>query len=75
MFYLWTANPPSMTDFLIRFNEYFPFLNRSYDNNSPRLFHFNLTDEEIAHLIDAGEQCCDLVRKSVERAMKSPARG
>lgn len=66
MYLLWTANPPSITDFLIRFNEYFPFLNKSYDNHSPRLFHFNLTDEETAQLFDTGIKCCDFVDEEME---------
>jgi hypothetical protein len=74
MYYLWTASPPSMTDFLIRFNEYFPFFNKSYSNDSPRLFHFNLNDEEIARLTDTGVKCCDLVEESFE-ALKSRACG
>lgn len=75
MYNLWTSSSPSMTDFLIRFNEYFPFLNRSYDNASPRLFHFNLTDEEIAQLIDVGLTCCDFTEETVEWAIESQARG
>jgi hypothetical protein len=74
MYNLWTANPPSMTDFLIRFNEYFPFLNRSYDNHSPRLFHFNLTNHEIAQLVDTGLKCCDFAKETVAWA-KRKARG
>ena len=54
-----------MTDVLIRFNEYFPFLNQSYDNHSPRLFHYNLTNSELAHLLFTGLKCCDLARETI----------
>ena len=67
MYNLWTTNPPSVTNFLIRFNEYFPFLNQSYDNHSPRLFHYNLTNNELAHLADTGLKCCDFAIESARR--------
>ncbi|KAF5386846.1 hypothetical protein D9615_001988 [Tricholomella constricta] len=69
MYLLWTASPPSMTDFLIRFNEYFPFLNDHCERVSPRLFHSDLSTTEIAQLEDVGLKCCDTAQGTVAWAM------
>lgn len=60
----WTANPPSMTDLMIAMNEYFPRLNKNARQESPRLFHRNLSLEEQVQINKSGEACCVLIHDS-----------
>lgn len=75
MYLLWTEDPPSMTNFLIRFNQYFPSINRSYHNSSPRLFHFNLTDQEMTQLINTAAECCKFTELTLQTAIECQAHG
>lgn len=59
-----------MTDFLIRFNEYFPSLNEHCDNKSPRLFHADLSPDEMEQLEDIGITCCEFVQETVDWAIE-----
>ncbi|KAG6831757.1 hypothetical protein H0H92_007909 [Tricholoma furcatifolium] len=68
MYLLWTAKPPSVTNFLIRFNEYFPILNDDSDRESPRLFWSDLSSEESTQLAGLGLDSCVLVQNSVKWA-------
>ncbi|KAG5335752.1 hypothetical protein C0989_000464 [Termitomyces sp. Mn162] len=68
MYLLLTAKPPSMTDFLIRFNEYFPRLNKQHQSKSPRLFWSDLSSQEIVQLSNLGADCCSQVQEIVSWA-------
>ncbi|KAG6872947.1 hypothetical protein C0995_004831 [Termitomyces sp. Mi166 len=70
-----TAKPPSMTDFLIRFNEYFPHLNKRYDKRSPRLFWSDLSSEEVVQLSKLGAECCSRVQEIVKWATYHVGKG
>ena len=47
---------------------YFPVLYEDYRDMSSHLFHFNLDDEEMRELQEAGNQCCDLLERCVRDA-------
>ncbi|KAF8629397.1 hypothetical protein AX15_003452 [Amanita polypyramis BW_CC] len=66
LYYLWTTNPPSMADFMIRFNEYFPFLNKYCTHPSPRLLHQTLSTDEQNQLGQTGLAICDLGYNSAQ---------
>ncbi|GLB37390.1 hypothetical protein LshimejAT787_0404410 [Lyophyllum shimeji] len=68
MYLLWTATPPSIADAMIRFNEYFPFLNENCDSESPRLFHSDLSDSEAGQVEDVGLKFCDFAQATIEWA-------
>ncbi|KAF8070433.1 hypothetical protein FPV67DRAFT_1019856 [Lyophyllum atratum] len=70
MYLMWTATPPSMTDFLIRFNEYFPSLNGRCDRDSPRLFYADLSDNETAQIKEVGLEYCGFTQQTIEWATK-----
>ncbi|KAM6501990.1 hypothetical protein JOM56_001967 [Amanita muscaria] len=61
---LWLAYPPSMGTFMIRFNEYFPFLNKYCTHPSPRLFHQTLSKDEQETLGKKGLAVCDFCSNS-----------
>ncbi|KAG5645435.1 hypothetical protein DXG03_006259 [Asterophora parasitica] len=74
MYLMWTAIPPSMSDFMIRFNEYFPSIN-PYCHKSRRLFHSDLSEEETAKLKAVGLECCHRAQATVEWAMGHAGEG
>lgn len=63
-----------MTDLMIHMNEYFPLLNKNYTQKSPRLFHFDMSDEENQTLRDTGQDCCRFVRDSHAWAVEHKAK-
>lgn len=69
------AKPPSMTDFLIRFNEYFPHLNKLYGRKSPRLFWSDISSKEIVELSKLGVDCCRRVQETVNWATEHVGKG
>ncbi|RDB25314.1 hypothetical protein Hypma_007937 [Hypsizygus marmoreus] len=75
MHLLWTASPLSITDFLVRFNEYFPSLNEYRNIESNPIFRYGLSEEESAKLQDIGLTCCEFVQDSVEWAMENKGDG
>ncbi|KAK2464286.1 hypothetical protein APHAL10511_003743 [Amanita phalloides] len=54
LYHLWTASPPSMVDFMVRFNEYFPSLNKHCTHESPRLLHQMLSTDERSKFKQTG---------------------
>lgn len=58
LYHLWIVNPPSMANFMIRFNEYFPFLNKHCTHESPRLLHQTLSPDERGKLSQTGLTIC-----------------
>ncbi|KAF8348366.1 hypothetical protein F5887DRAFT_644155 [Amanita rubescens] len=58
LYHLWTANPSSVADFMIRFNEYFPFLNNYCTHESPRLLHQKLSTDEQSTFGEIGLAIC-----------------
>ncbi|KAG6899425.1 hypothetical protein C0993_010392 [Termitomyces sp. T159_Od127] len=75
MHLLLVAKPPSLTDFLVRFNEYFPHLNKHYDRKSPRLFWSDLSSEEVVQLSKLGVDCCSRVQEIVNWATDHVGKG
>lgn len=75
MHLLLIAKPSSMTDFLVRFNEYFPHLNKHCDRKSPRLFWSDLSSEEIVQLSKLGVDCCSHVQEVVHWATEHVGKG
>jgi hypothetical protein len=57
-----------MTDYFVRFNEYFPFLTATRAE-SPRLFYKNFSEEEHLYLSEIGLSCCDFAQDTVEWAL------
>lgn len=58
-----------MTDFFLRFNEYFPFLTDTCPG-SPRLFYKGLSGKECLELGEIGLECCDFAQDTVDWAME-----
>lgn len=77
IYHLWTSDPPRAADVALRLCEYFPELNEIYQNastESPRLFHYDLTDLECEAVRLRGVDSCRFVSDSCEwaRASKLP---
>ncbi|KAF9460769.1 hypothetical protein BDZ94DRAFT_886431 [Collybia nuda] len=68
LYFLWTAKSPSITDFFVRFNEYFPFLTSSR-SGSPRLFYKGLSYEERLELGETATECCNFAQNTVQWAL------
>lgn len=58
-----------MTDFVIRFNEYFPFLTHTCPG-SPCLFYKDLSDKERLELGEVGLECCGFAQNTVDWAIE-----
>ncbi|KAJ7117398.1 hypothetical protein C8R43DRAFT_1137690 [Mycena crocata] len=75
IYYLVMRDPPRSADVTLRLCEYFPALNKMYANahTSPRLFHFDLDEEEKKLLRERGIDCCRFVRDAVQWAVQRSA--
>ncbi|TFK75465.1 hypothetical protein BDN72DRAFT_832343 [Pluteus cervinus] len=69
IYLMWTEKPPCITEFMIRFNEYFPSLNDP-TAQSPRLFHSSLSEEEKVLVEQAGRECCQRIQDSCQWAVR-----
>ncbi|KAJ7194845.1 hypothetical protein GGX14DRAFT_677959 [Mycena pura] len=70
---LWTSDPSRPADVTLHLCEYFPALNPHYRNageQSPRLFHYDLSETEREELRLRGLDACLFVTDSCEWAVK-----
>ncbi|KAF8639520.1 hypothetical protein AX17_001425 [Amanita inopinata Kibby_2008] len=76
LYHVWITIPPSMSNFMIHFNEYFPFLNKYCTQPSPRLLHHTLSQDEQRKLGQTGLSICAFGHESAqwvtERAQDQP---
>jgi len=64
LYHLWLADPLSITDYMVRYHEYFPF-NASIEIESSYLFHKQIkAKREQRALYIASAKCSSLVRDS-----------
>ncbi|PFH53775.1 hypothetical protein AMATHDRAFT_38592 [Amanita thiersii Skay4041] len=75
MYHLWTESTPSITNFLIHFNKFFPFLNEYCTNQVPLLFHLTLSPSERDTLVATGLDIAEWVIKSVQWAENNIVEG
>ncbi|KAJ7478665.1 hypothetical protein B0H11DRAFT_2234123 [Mycena galericulata] len=76
IYQLWVHDPPRPADVTLRLCEYFPALNAYYSAaDSPRLFHYDLSDMERKWLRERGLACCLFVRDSCRWAAERSGPG